>query len=72
MVLTSLTPDHRCQLVLGVSDNPEVVSDVIVRIYDRFLVWCRLQDCWSDVIEKRLYLILINISGMANQHHTGQ
>ena len=42
-------PVPRCQLVLGVSDNPEVVSDVIVRIYDRFLVWCRLQDCWSDL-----------------------
>ena len=57
-----IDPVNRCHLLLGVSDNPEVVSDVIVRIYDRFLVWCRLQDCWSEVNENRWYLILINIT----------
>ena len=31
----------RCQLVLGVSGG-----EVAVRVYDRFLVWCRVQDCW--------------------------
>ena len=31
----------RCQLVLGVSEG-----EVAVRVYDRFLVWCRVPDCW--------------------------
>ena len=31
----------RCQLVLGVSEG-----EVAVRVYDMFLVWCRVPDCW--------------------------
>jgi len=43
----------RCQLVLGMSrtlnqnfgyEIPE--QYIIIRIYDQFLVWCYLQDCW--------------------------
>ena len=36
----------RCQLVLGVSGG-----EVAVRVYDRFLVWCRVQDCWCLYIQ---------------------
>ena len=51
---------ERCQIVLDPGLGPGLpITLSLLAVYDKFLVWCWTEACWSDIVQGILIIIVI-------------